>query len=115
MFSKGANHSLKQISESGCNVVGLDWTYDISKVRKEIGYRVALQGNLEPVILYAPKEKIKSEVERILEQYGNGAGHIFNLGHGILPDVPVDNVKYFVNIVKELSVKYHIETEMVTK
>lgn len=115
VFSKGANHSLKEISESGCNVVGIDWTYDIGKARKEIGDKVAIQGNLEPMILYAPKEKIYKEVERVLEQYGVGEGHIFNLGHGILPDVPVDNVKYFVNIVKELSVKYHVETEIVNK
>ncbi len=111
VFSKGANHSLKEISESGCNVIGIDWTYSMKKARRKIGENVALQGNMDPTILYAPFERIKDEVKRILKQYGKGSGHIFNLGHGILPDVPVENVKYFVNAVKELSVVYHTVTK----
>ena len=111
VFSKGANHSLEEISKSGCDVVGIDWTISIKKARKKIGGRVAIQGNMEPLILNSPHEKIRTEVEKILKQYGKGSGHIFNLGHGITPEVPVENVKYFVNIVKELSVKYHNETE----
>ena len=108
-FAKGANHSLSEISESGCNVVGIDWTCDIGDVRKLIGHKVALQGNMEPLILHAPRERIKDEVKSILGKYGMGSGHIFNLGHGILPDAPVDNVKYFIETVKELSVAYHSE------
>jgi uroporphyrinogen decarboxylase len=113
VFAKGANHSLKEISDSGCDVVGIDWTYDIGQARIEIGEKVAIQGNLDPTVLYAPKGIIEIEVKRILDQYGNGGGHIFNLGHGILPDVPVENVKYFVDSVKELSVAYHPEIEKV--
>lgn len=111
VFAKGANHSLKEISESGCDVVGIDWTCDIGVARNEIGENVALQGNLEPIILLSSKEKIKSEVKRILEQYGYGIGHIFNLGHGILPQTPVENVKFFVETVKEMSKQYHTVTE----
>lgn len=111
VFAKGANHSLRDLAESGCNVVGIDWTYHIGQARREIGANVAIQGNLDPVILYAPVEKIRDEVERILLQYGIGSGHIFNLGHGILPDVPVENVKYLVSSVKELSREFHSERE----
>jgi uroporphyrinogen decarboxylase len=80
---------------------------NIGEARKEIGNRVALQGNMDPTVLYANKEKIKDEVKRILADYGNGTGHIFNLGHGILPDVKPEKAKYFVETVKEESKIYH--------
>ena len=90
-----------------CDVLGVDWTKDIGEVRADVAGKKALQGNLDPCVLFAPKEKIKAETERILQKFGRGAGHVFNLGHGILPQTPVENARYFVNCVKELSIEYH--------
>lgn len=80
---------------------------DIGDVRKVIGNKVALQGNLDPTVLYSPKEKIRKEAVKILESFGKGSGHIFNLGHGILPDVDPENAKYLVDVIKIESKKYH--------
>jgi uroporphyrinogen decarboxylase len=106
VFAKGAN-DFAGLRTLKCDVIGLDWTVDIGRARREIGEEKSLQGNLDPCVLFAPKEKIRMETERVLERYGQGSGHIFNLGHGILPTVPVENAQYLVNCVKELSVKYH--------
>jgi uroporphyrinogen decarboxylase len=78
-------------------------------VRDKIGGKVALQGNLDPTILYADREKIKTEALNILQSFGNHDGHIFNLGHGILPDVDPENAKYLVEVVKEESKRFHIK------
>jgi uroporphyrinogen decarboxylase len=107
VFSKGANHALKDLSQIGADVVGLDWTVDLADARELIGERVALQGNLDPSYLYASPEHIRSEVKSILRKYGRGPGHIFNLGHGILPDVPVDHARAMIRAVHEESVAYH--------
>ena len=107
VFAKGVHSNLTKIAAAGADVVGLDWTINIGEARKEIGHRVALQGNMDPSVLYANKEKIKHEVKRILGDYGNGTGHIFNLGHGILPDVKPEKAKYFVETVKEESKIFH--------
>ncbi len=107
VFAKGTHYALKKLSKSGADVVGLDWTMDIKKARKEIGDRVALQGNLDPTVLYASQDKIKEEVKGVLKHYGQGSGHIFNLGHGIHPDTDPENLKALVKFVKEESVKYH--------
>ncbi|MFI5251081.1 MAG: uroporphyrinogen decarboxylase [Bacteroidota bacterium] len=107
VFCKDCGHSLNKISDSGCNVVGLDWTIDLAEARRQIGDKTALQGNLDPTILYAHPDRIRSEVKSILAKYGKGSGHIFNLGHGILPDIPVDNVKELVKAVREESIQYH--------
>lgn len=107
VFCKDCGHSLQKIAGSGCDVVGLDWTIDIGDARRMVGGKVALQGNLDPTVLYAKPEVIKSEVKKILEKFGKGSGHIFNLGHGITPDVPVKHVKELVKCVKELSVIFH--------
>jgi uroporphyrinogen decarboxylase len=107
VFCKDCAHSLEAIADIGCNVVGLDWSIDIGKARMMVGSYAALQGNLDPTILYAPPERIREGVKKILEKYGKGSGHIFNLGHGILPDIPVEHAKSFVQAVKEESVKYH--------
>ena len=80
---------------------------NLGDVRKHIGDKVALQGNLDPTILYAPKNKIKEEALKVMQSFGNGSGHIFNLGHGILPDVQPENAKYLVEAVKEASKKFH--------
>ncbi len=107
VFCKDCGHSLEAIADAGPDVVGLDWTVDIGKARMMIGSQVALQGNLDPTLLYAPPERIREGVKKILEKYGKGTGHIFNLGHGILPDVPVEHARAFIQAVKEESPKYH--------
>jgi uroporphyrinogen decarboxylase len=107
VFCKDCAHSLEAIADTGCNVVGLDWSIDIGKARMMVGSYAALQGNLDPTILYAPAERIREGVKKVLEKFGKGSGHIFNLGHGIPPDTPVEHAKAFVQAVKEESVKYH--------
>ncbi len=107
VFSKGANHALRDIAEIGADVVSIDWTADIADVRSQIGGRVALQGNLDPSYLYASPDNIRREVKSILRKFGNGTGHIFNLGHGIFPDVPVEHAQALVRAVKEESPVYH--------
>lgn len=111
VFAKGVHHKLKDIAKTGCDVIGLDWTMSLKKVRKEVGDKCALQGNLDPTTLYADHEEIRKRVKQVLKSYGNGTGHIFNLGHGILPDVPPANAKAMVEFVKEESTKYHREEE----
>jgi len=106
VFAKGVN-SLNQLADLKCDVLGIDWTRDIGEVRASVSDKKAVQGNLDPCVLFASQEKIKVETEKILARFGYGSGHIFNLGHGILPKTPVENAKYFVNCVKELSIKYH--------
>ena len=107
VFAKGVHHSLDELAVCGANVLGLDWTMDLATVRKKVGSKVALQGNLDPTVLYANKDKIKSEVIKTLSSFGNGEGHIFNLGHGILPDIDPENTKALVQFVKEESVQFH--------
>ena len=105
VFAKGVS-SYKDLAELKCDVLGVDWTKNLGDVLAEINGVKALQGNLDPTILFAPKEKIRCETERILQSYGSdGVGHIFNLGHGITPKTPVENTKYFVECVKELSAR----------
>ncbi len=107
VFSKGANHSLNEIAEIGADVVGIDWTIDMADARRQIGDRVSLQGNLDPSALYASPEHIRQEVKSILRKFGKGSGHVFNLGHGISPDVPVEHAKALVCAVKEESPAFH--------
>jgi uroporphyrinogen decarboxylase len=109
VFAKGVHYKLKRLSKCGADVIGLDWTMDIGKVRNKIGERVALQGNLDPTVLYGGEEKIKEAAVKILDSYGEGSGHIFNLGHGILPDVEPEKAKFLVKAVKEESKKFHKE------
>ncbi len=105
-FAKGVHYDLTKIAASGADVLGLDWTNDISVARTVLSGKTAIQGNMDPTLLYAPKERIKEEVIRILSSYGRGSGHIFNLGHGILPDVDPENAKAMVNFVKEESQRF---------
>lgn len=107
LFTKNGGLWLEQIAEAGSDGVGLDWTIDIGQARARIGSQVSLQGNMDPSILYASPESIRTEVGRILKSYGNGSGHVFNLGHGITPGVNPDNVKVFIDAVHELSAQYH--------
>jgi uroporphyrinogen decarboxylase len=107
IFSKGANHSLTVIAEVGADAISVDWTVDLADVRTLLGDRVAIQGNLNPSYLYASPEKIRHEVKSILTKFGAGSGHIFNLGHGIFPDVPVEHARALVRSVKEESPAFH--------
>jgi len=107
VFPKGVHYKLKKLSKCGADVIGLDWTMNIGRVRKRIGERVALQGNLDPTVLYAGEEKIKEKAVGILNSFGEGSGHIFNLGHGILPDVDPEKAKALVRFVKEESKRFH--------
>jgi len=107
LFTKNGGQWIEQIADTGCDAIGLDWTIDIKEARARVGSRVALQGNMDPSMLYASPERIRQEVATILEGYGKGAGHVFNLGHGIHLDVPPENAKIFVDAVHELSGIYH--------
>lgn len=103
LFTKGGGNWLELMADTGCDAVGLDWTVPLDQARARIGGRVALQGNLDPAVLYAPRQKIESEAGRLIAQYGPGPGHVFNLGHGIPPDVDPDRVACLVDAVHRLS------------
>lgn len=107
MFSKGGCQWLESQAETGVDALGLDWTLDIGLARKRVGDKVALQGNMDPCVLYSSPERIREEVAFILESYGKGSGHVFNLGHGIHQHVDPEHAKVFIEAVHELSVPYH--------
>lgn len=107
LFTKNGGLWLEDIADSGCDSVGLDWTIEIGRARSLIGNKVSLQGNMDPSILYSTPDSIRAEVRRILASYGAGNGHVFNLGHGITPDVDPANVSAFVDAVHEYSAEYH--------
>jgi uroporphyrinogen decarboxylase len=96
---------LELMRQAGGDVIGVDWRIDIGEAWARIGYEVAIQGNLDPVILLGSADLIKREVKRILDRVGGRPGHIFNLGHGILPATPVENVAALVDIVHEFSAR----------
>lgn len=107
MFSKGGCQWLEAQADTGVDALGLDWTIDIGMARQRVGDKVALQGNMDPCVLYASPERIKQEVATILESYGKGSGHVFNLGHGIHQFVDPEHAKAFIEAVHELSPQYH--------
>jgi len=102
-FPKGAYFSAKKIAKINCSVVGLDWTVDPADARSLLPGK-SLQGNLDPCVLYADPSVIRSKTRKMLEQFG-AKGYIANLGHGVYPDIPMDNVKHFIDTVKQYSVK----------
>ncbi|WP_305042523.1 uroporphyrinogen decarboxylase [Geoalkalibacter sp.] len=104
-FVKGAGTMLDLVKRAGSDVVGLDWHINLGKARNLLGSEVAVQGNLDPTVLYAPPAHIEREVQRILDENGGRPGHIFNLGHGILPTVPPEHAKFMVECVHRLSAK----------
>ena len=106
LFVKGGGHWLDLLRTSGASVLGMDWTVPLHQARNIVNDEVSLQGNLDPSILLAPNEVIKEEVVRVLEPYGNGFGHIFNLGHGITPDIPLEAVQTVVDTVRNESIKF---------
>ena len=102
LFTKNGGQWLEDIA-SGCDGVGLDWTTDIADAKRRVGDKVALQGNMDPCMLHAPAERIRQEVKTILDSFGKGNGHVFNLGHGIHPDIDPENAGVFINSVHEFS------------
>jgi uroporphyrinogen decarboxylase len=104
-FAFGASHLLPLIREAGGDVLGLDWRTEIDAAWKVLDHEPGIQGNLDPVALYGSRDYIKRRVAEILARVGNRSGHIFNLGHGILPTAPPDNVKYLIDLVHELSAR----------
>ncbi len=107
LFTKGAGPWLELIADTGCHAVGVDWTVDIGQARRRIGDHVALQGNMDPAILRAPATVIEAEVEAILRSFGSANGHVFNLGHGITPDIDPHKAGLFVDAVHRLSERFH--------
>jgi len=107
LFTKGGALWLDKMAASGADALGVDWTIDLADARAASGDRVALQGNMDPCILYSNPERIRQEVASVLASYGKGPGHVFNLGHGIHPTIDPDNVAAFIEAVHELSPPYH--------
>ena len=107
VFTKGGGQWLNTIADCGAQAVGIDWTTDIHSARQLVGNRVAVQGNMDPSMLFASPTRIRAEVGAILAAYGHGSGHVFNLGHGITPGVNPEHVTAFVEAVQELSPRYH--------
>jgi uroporphyrinogen decarboxylase len=107
LFTKGAGPLLADMAATGCDALGVDWTTDLADARVYTGDRVALQGNLDPAILLARPEAIRAEVGKVLESYGRGPGHVFNLGHGITPEVDPAHAGAMIEAVVELSPAYH--------
>ncbi|MDA9666759.1 uroporphyrinogen decarboxylase [Luminiphilus sp.] len=107
VFTKGGGQWLEAIADCGADAVGLDWTTDIGAARERVGDRVCLQGNMDPTLLNASPERIREEVGQILTSFGEGNGHVFNLGHGITPGINPDHVAAMVDAVVELSPAYH--------
>lgn len=104
-FGTGTATLLELMKDSGSSVIGLDWRVDLALGWKQVGYDVAIQGNLDPVVLFAPHAEIRKRAKEVLDKAGGRPGHIFNLGHGILPRTPVDNVLTLIDAVHEYSGK----------
>jgi uroporphyrinogen decarboxylase len=107
LFSKGCSTQLEGLADTGCDALGVDWTISLSEARNRVGDRVALQGNLDPSVLLASQKVIRSEVSETLNSFGQGNGHVFNLGHGITPDVDPEHLSALISAVWELSPGFH--------
>jgi uroporphyrinogen decarboxylase len=110
LFTKGAGPLLSDLAETGCDALGVDWTTDLATARKYVNDKVALQGNLDPATLRESPEVIRQGVADTLASYGKGPGHVFNLGHGITPDIDPDHLGALVDAVHELSPEYHVRS-----
>jgi uroporphyrinogen decarboxylase len=107
VFTKGGGQWLEPMAAIGCDALGLDWTINIDDARRRVGHQVALQGNLDPCVLYASPARIREEVATLLADFGTGPGHVFNLGHGIHPQVNPEHARIMIEAVHELSASYH--------
>ncbi len=105
LFTKGGGQWLEAMADTGCDALGVDWSTNLQAARARVGTRVALQGNLDPAVLFAPPERVRSEARRVLDAFGTGAGHIFNLGHGISQFTPPESVAALVDEVHTYSIK----------
>ncbi len=103
LFTKGGAQWLENMAETGCDALGLDWTINIGEARQRVGDKVALQGNMDPCVLYSDPETIRTQVQQIIRDFGEGSGHVFNLGHGIHQHIDPENVKVLVDAVHEFS------------
>jgi uroporphyrinogen decarboxylase len=108
LFTKGAGALLADMATTGCDALGVDWTTDLASARRYVGDKVALQGNLDPATLRESPEVIRQGVADVLASYGNGPGHVFNLGHGITPDIDPAHLGVLIDAVHELSPQYHV-------
>ena len=107
LFTKGAGPLLADLADTDCDALGVDWTTDLETARELTGDKVALQGNLNPAVLRESPEVIEERVAEVLQSYGQGPGHVFNLGHGITPDIDPDNLGVVIDAVRKLSPQYH--------
>lgn len=107
LFTKGAGSMLEDMANTGCDALGVDWTTDLSDARQYVSDKVALQGNLNPATLRESPEIIEQGVADVLASYGKGPGHVFNLGHGITPDIDPEHLGALVDAVHKLSPQYH--------
>lgn len=110
LFTKGGGMWLDLIANTKCDGISIDWTCDLKTARAKVGEKKAIQGNLHPQVLLTNPKVIRNEVKKVLDEFGNGSGLIFNLGHGITPDVPPENVAVLVDAVHEFSPDYHGES-----
>jgi uroporphyrinogen decarboxylase len=102
-FGTGTSSLLESMREAGGDVIGVDWRLPLDEAWRRVGHDVGIMGNLDPVMLFANRERLRQVAKRILDETEGRAGHIFNLGHGILPETPVENVIALVDIVHEMS------------
>jgi len=107
LFCKGCNTQLEALANTGCDALGADWTISLREARSRVGDRVALQGNMDPAILLASPDTVRREVVACLESFGHGNGHVFNLGHGITPDVNPENLAVLLDTVRSESPRFH--------
>lgn len=107
MFTKNGGQWLEMMADAGADALGIDWTTGIGEARRRVGARVALQGNLDPSALHAEPQRLREEVHAVLKGFGAGSGHVFNLGHGITPDIDPERVSVLVDAVHELSGPFH--------
>ena len=107
LFTKGAGSLLTEMAQLQCDALGVDWMTDLAQARKWVGDTKALQGNLDPCVLYAKTPQIREQVARVLASYGHGHGHVFNLGHGIHPSIPPEHAAAMIEAVHELSPPFH--------
>jgi uroporphyrinogen decarboxylase len=107
LFTKNGGQWLEAMTDTGADALGLDWTTDLSDARRRVGDQVALQGNLDPSVLYASPAHIREQVAKVLASFGAGSGHVFNLGHGIHPGIKPEHAGAMIEAVHELSRPYH--------
>ena len=105
LFSKGVQYNLKNLANTGADCLGVDWTTDLSLARELTQDKVALQGNMDPCVLYAKDSVIEEEVKKVIDSFGEGNGHVFNLGHGMQPDMQPEKLEVLVNAVRKFSEK----------